>query len=119
MERFFPVFTLPGVLSFITVRPLDVLDILLVAYIIYRVIHLMKGTRAIQMLFGILALVVGASRKSFIGAVNDGIPAQQRLPGSLAAAIAAWRNGAAVLRVHDVAETKQALTTAHAIEKAE
>ncbi len=64
-------------------------------------------------------LVVGASRKSFIGAVNGGIPPQQRLPGSLAAAIAAWRNGARVLRVHDVAETKQALMTAHAIEKAE
>jgi diadenylate cyclase len=58
MERFFPVFKLPGVLSFIAVRPLDILDILLVSYIIYRVIHLMKGTRAIQMLFGILALIV-------------------------------------------------------------
>jgi diadenylate cyclase len=58
MEKIFPVFHLPGILSFITVRPLDLLDILLVAYIIYRVIHLMKGTRAIQMLFGIAALVV-------------------------------------------------------------
>ncbi|MCU0607470.1 MAG: diadenylate cyclase CdaA [Candidatus Edwardsbacteria bacterium] len=50
-------FALPGVLSFITVRPLDILDIVLVAYILYRVLHLMKGTRAIQMLFGIAALV--------------------------------------------------------------
>ncbi len=58
MEKFFPVFKLPGALSFITVRPLDILDILLVSYIIYRVIHLMKGTRAIQMLFGVMALVI-------------------------------------------------------------
>ena len=57
MENILPVFRLPGALSFIVVRPLDILDILLVAYIIYRVIHLMKGTRAIQMLFGILALI--------------------------------------------------------------
>ena len=64
-------------------------------------------------------LVAGASRKSFIGAVNNGIPPQQRLPGSIAAAITAWRNGAHILRVHDVAETKQALATYHAIEKAD
>ena len=64
-------------------------------------------------------LAVGASRKSFIGAVNAGIPAQQRLPGSLAAAIAAWRGGARILRVHDVAATRQALATSHAIEKAD
>ncbi|MDI6739201.1 MAG: diadenylate cyclase CdaA [Candidatus Edwardsbacteria bacterium] len=57
MEKILPVFKLPGILSFIAVRPLDILDILLVAYIIYRVIHLMKGTRAIQMLFGIAALI--------------------------------------------------------------
>jgi len=49
---------LPGPLSFITVRPLDILDIVLVAYIIYRIFHLMKGTRAVQMLFGILVLLV-------------------------------------------------------------
>ncbi len=60
MNAIFVSFTLPGILSFITVRPLDLLDILLVAYIIYRVIHLMKGTRAIQMLFGVLALVAFA-----------------------------------------------------------
>lgn len=52
--------TLPGALSFIHFGLWDVLDILLVSYLIYRVIHLMKGTRAVQMLFGIFILLVMA-----------------------------------------------------------
>jgi diadenylate cyclase len=57
MEIFNFSYRLPGTLSFLTIRALDVLDILIVAYIIYRVFHLMKGTRAVQMLFGVLVLV--------------------------------------------------------------
>jgi uncharacterized protein (TIGR00159 family) len=57
MEIFNFSYRLPGALSFLTIRALDVLDILIVAYIIYRVFHLMKGTRAVQMLFGVLVLV--------------------------------------------------------------
>ncbi len=53
-------FPLPGPLSFISVGVWDVLDVVLVAYIIYRILHLMKGTRAMQMLFGILILVAMA-----------------------------------------------------------
>lgn len=60
-------------------------------------------------------IVIGASRKSFIGKLNDEIPATERLPGSLAAAILAVQNGAAIIRCHDVAETKQALRVAWAI----
>jgi dihydropteroate synthase len=59
-------------------------------------------------------LLVGASRKSFIGAVT-GAPATDRLPGSLAAAVIAAANGAAILRCHDVAATLQALRVAAAI----
>jgi len=58
IEKFNFTYHLPGPLSFLTVRPLDILDILLVSYIIFRIFHLMKGTRAIQMLFGIMVLVV-------------------------------------------------------------
>jgi diadenylate cyclase len=65
MDRFFPTFHLPGVLSFLTIRSLDILDILLVAYIIYRIFHLMKGTRAIQIMFGLLALIVIALMAQF------------------------------------------------------
>jgi dihydropteroate synthase len=54
-------------------------------------------------------VLVGASRKSFIGAVAGDVPADARLPGSLAAVLAAVHHGANVVRVHDVAETHQAL----------
>jgi dihydropteroate synthase len=54
-------------------------------------------------------VLLGASRKSFISAAADrGTPAKARLPGSLAAALAALDQGVQILRVHDVAETCQA-----------
>jgi dihydropteroate synthase len=59
-------------------------------------------------------LVIGTSRKSFIGKV-DGSPADQRLGGTIATSVLAAAEGAAVLRVHDVAEVRQALTVAAAI----
>ena len=50
-------------------------------------------------------MLVGTSRKSFIGKLLDGAPVDERLVGSLAtAAIAIW-NGAKIVRVHDVKET--------------
>ena len=57
-------------------------------------------------------LVVGASRKGFIGRMSRGESAKDRLPGSLAAALYAVGQGAQILRVHDVAETRQALSVA-------
>jgi len=59
-------------------------------------------------------LVIGTSRKSFIGKV-DGSPAGERLGGTIASSILAAAEGADVLRVHDVAEMRQALTVATAI----
>ncbi len=59
-------------------------------------------------------VMIGASRKSFIGAVVPST-SEQRLPGSLAAAVVAVQYGASILRVHDVAETTQALAVAAAI----
>ncbi|HEU0058467.1 MAG TPA: dihydropteroate synthase [Hyphomicrobiaceae bacterium] len=62
-------------------------------------------------LFHALGCVVmlGASRKSFIGHLT-GAPAAERLPGSLAAALMGAAQGVQILRVHDVAATRQALT---------
>ena len=60
-------------------------------------------------------LLIGASRKSFIGRVSRGETSDQRLPGSLAAAIAAIARGAQIIRVHDVAETSQAVAIWRAI----
>ena len=56
-------------------------------------------------------VVVGASRKRFIGALT-GRPESERLAGSLAAAVAAYERGARMVRVHDVAATKDALAVA-------
>lgn len=53
-------------------------------------------------------ILMGASRKSFIGRI-DGSTAENRLGGSLAAALWSAANGADILRVHDVRETVQAL----------
>ncbi|MDD5045422.1 MAG: dihydropteroate synthase, partial [Candidatus Omnitrophica bacterium] len=61
-------------------------------------------------------LLVGVSRKSFIGKVADK-PVEERLYGSIAAGILAVKNGAHILRVHDVKETKEALQIADAIIK--
>ena len=62
-------------------------------------------------------LLVGASRKSFIGKI-DGSAADQRLAGTLAAHLHAVCAGASILRVHDVAEMRQALQVSAAITNA-
>jgi dihydropteroate synthase len=54
-------------------------------------------------------LLIGASRKRFIQGVSGGEAPQSREPGSQAAAIAAAAQGAQILRVHDVAGSRQAL----------
>ena len=54
-------------------------------------------------------ILVGVSRKSFIGRLGDEPDPQRRLPGSLAAGLFALSHGAHILRVHDVPETAQAL----------
>ena len=59
-------------------------------------------------------LVVGTSRKGFIGHL-DGSAAADRLGGTIASSILAAAEGAEVLRVHDVAEMRQALAVATAV----
>ena len=54
------------------------------------------------------AVMVGASRKSFIGGLT-GADVEHRMPGSIGAAVAAALKGADMVRVHDVAETVQAM----------
>ena len=56
-------------------------------------------------------IVVGASRKRFIGQLSGTGDAKQRMPGSIAAGLYALSQGATVLRVHDVAATVQAVRT--------
>ncbi len=59
-------------------------------------------------------LLVGASRKSFIGMISD-LNADERLEGSIAAALYSYINGADILRAHDVNETRRALDIAEGI----
>jgi len=59
-------------------------------------------------------LVVGTSRKSFIAKI-DPSEVGERLGGTIASSVLAQRNGASVLRVHDVAEVAQAVQVADAI----
>ena len=56
-------------------------------------------------------IVVGASRKRFIGQLSGVEDAKQRMAGSIAAGLYALSQGATILRVHDVAATVQAVRT--------
>jgi len=60
-------------------------------------------------------VVVGVSRKSFLGKLLDDAPVDQRLEGGLAAAAVAVFRGASVVRTHDVAATLRAVRLAAAI----
>src|SRR5262245_40548863 len=60
-------------------------------------------------------ILLGVSRKSFIGRLSRGEDAAHRLPGTLAATIAGLDRGAQFHRVHDVAEAAQALALWHAV----
>jgi dihydropteroate synthase len=62
-----------------------------------------------------LPVLLGVSRKSFIGRLTGRAPPTERLPGSLAAALWAIVAGVAILRVHDVAATQQAVALWHAL----
>jgi dihydropteroate synthase len=60
-------------------------------------------------------VLAGLSRKSMIGALLGGVPVGERLHGSVAAAVLAVERGAAIVRVHDVGPTVQALQVLAAV----
>jgi len=61
------------------------------------------------------AVLLGASRKRFIGTIGDARDPAERMPGSLAVALAGAAQGVQFLRVHDIRETRQALRLAEAL----
>lgn len=72
--------------------------------------HNLQILEALSLYHGMgVPVLLGASRKSFIAQASRGETPQNRLPGSLAAVCLAARSGTQIVRVHDVAETKQAL----------
>ena len=70
-------------------------------------------------LASIAPLVIGASRKAFVGAITGRPAGTARVAGSLAAIAAAYSAGAAIVRVHDVAETVDFLRVFRAIAERE
>lgn len=60
-------------------------------------------------------VVLGVSRKAFIGALTGGLPAGERIEGTIAANVLGISRGAAVIRVHDVRAAKRAALVADAI----
>jgi dihydropteroate synthase len=72
--------------------------------------HNLALIRGLSLLHGLgCPILLGASRKRFIGSVGRADATASRLPGSLAVALAGIAQGAQITRVHDVAETRQAL----------
>ena len=63
-------------------------------------------------------ILVGPSRKSFIGALLDRVPPAERLEGTIAACVMAVAAGAHIVRVHDVAAVRRAVRVAEAIRDA-
>jgi dihydropteroate synthase len=78
--------------------------------------HNVALIRGLAALHGLgCAILFGASRKRFIGALGDAPDPADRVPGSLSAALEALRQGAQVVRVHDVWETRQAIALWRAV----
>ncbi len=80
-------------------------------------LELLKSLTAFQALD--CPLVLGVSRKSMIARLSRGEAPKDRVAGSIAAALAGIARGADILRVHDVAETCQAIAVWQAIENAD
>ena len=62
-------------------------------------------------------VAVGASRKSFLTVADSEAPATERLGASIAAALHAAREGASILRVHDLRATRQAVDLSRRLER--
>jgi len=62
-----------------------------------------------------LPVLVGPSRKSFLGSLPSALPPDERLEGTLAAVALSVLKGASIVRVHDVRETKRAVEVADAV----
>jgi len=72
--------------------------------------HNLRLLNGLSLFHGLgVPVLVGASRKRFIGTLDNEPEAKNRVPGSIAAALVAASQGVQILRVHDVRETRQAL----------
>jgi len=67
--------------------------------------------------FAEFPLLIGTSRKSFIGKLLGDVPADQRLHGTIASTVASVMNGAHIVRVHDVKAAVEAIKVADAVRR--
>ena len=81
--------------------------------------HNLALIRGLALFHGLgCAVMLGASRKGFIGRLTGVTQARDRLAGSVAMALAGVAEGVHILRVHDTAATRQALTMWQAVSEA-
>ena len=82
--------------------------------------HNLTLLRGLSLFHGLgCAVLLGVSRKRFIGTIGDAPEARDRMPGSVALALGAVAQGVQILRVHDVKETVQALALWRAVTEVE
>lgn len=81
-------------------------------------VELIAGLREFARRFHEFPILVGTSRKSFIGRLLDGVPVEDRIHGTMATVTAAVLNGADIVRVHDVRAARETLRVADAIKHA-
>lgn len=78
--------------------------------------HNLQLLRRLSIFHGLgCAILLGVSRKRFIGTLSGADEARKRAPGSIAAGLSGLEHGAQILRVHDVSETVQAIRVWQAI----
>ncbi len=81
-------------------------------------LQLLSGLDRLAGHFREFPILVGVSRKSFLGRILNNASAGERLAGSVAAAALAVWNGASIIRAHDVRATADAILTASVIRDA-
>lgn len=82
--------------------------------------HNLALIRGLSLFHGLgCPVLLGASRKRFIGSIGGADAPSARMPGSLAVALAGFAQGVQITRVHDVSETRQALRLWQALHMAE
>lgn len=80
------------------------------------IVHNLALLRGMSLFHGLgCPILLGVSRKRFIGVIGNAQEAAHRAPGSIALGLDALRQGVQILRVHDVAETSQALALWRAV----
>jgi dihydropteroate synthase len=78
-------------------------------------LELIVGLDQLTHEFPDLPVLIGTSRKSFLGKLLNGAPADERVYGTIATIVAAVLNGAHIVRVHDVKSAAEAIKIADAI----